>query len=92
MGSPTCFAIGCRALILDTEIFCRRHLLIVESDLRRVLERTYSPGKRRQSARFQAALSWAQGEILYFQLHGHVVPQASSFEFDDEGGVDDAKV
>ena len=83
MKQCTCNAIGCRAAILDAEIFCRRHLSMVESDTRRVLAKHFRLN-RRQSAIFDDALRRAQSEILYFQTNGHPVPKDRPFMWDDD--------
>jgi hypothetical protein len=78
--APTCQAVGCRALILRSEVFCSRHLRMVQSDTRRVLERTFRPG-RKSSKVFAVNLARAIDEILYFQMEGHRVPRLESFEW-----------
>lgn len=84
MRRGQCEAIGCRAAILETEVFCRRHLLMLESDTRRVLGKTFRPGVRRQSARYLDVLALAQREILFFTTNGHHMPKDRAFEWDDE--------
>jgi len=87
MKHRTCNAIGCRAAILDTEVFCYRHLVMVESDVKRVLGRTFRPGMKHQSAVFSDTLERARREILYFVTNGHAVPRDRPFMWDeDEGG------
>jgi len=76
----TCRAVGCRARILKTEIFCARHLAMCQSDVRRVLERKFRPG-RKQSHVFDVNLKLAVKEILYYQTEGHHVPRDVEFEF-----------
>jgi hypothetical protein len=80
-----CNAIGCRAAILDVECFCSRHLAMVESDTRRVFERSFRPCRLLQSKVFVVSLERAQREILYFVTEGHRIPRARAFEFDDDG-------
>lgn len=81
---PICCAIGCRAALLETELFCVRHLHMVESDTRRVLARTFRPAKKHQSAVFVETLSRARREVLCFQTNGHPVPKDRPFEWDDD--------
>lgn len=83
MTRGRCHAIGCRASILPTEIFCTRHLLMVESDTRTVLGRTFRPLQQHQSATFLAVLDRAVHEVLYFTTSGHPVPRDRPFEWDD---------
>ncbi len=77
-----CHAIGCRAEISAIDVFCTKHFLMVETDTRRVLAATFSPG-RRPSPRFQAALSFAQREVLAYQTDGQSVRPPADFEFED---------
>lgn len=78
-----CEAIGCRAVILDTEVFCRRHFVMLNSDTQRVIGKTFRPRARRHSAVFVAALEFAQKEILFYQTNGHRLPVDRPFEWDD---------
>jgi hypothetical protein len=77
-----CHAIGCRALILPTQVFCEKHLAMLESDTRRVLDATFRPGKP-TSKKFDVALAFAMNEILFFQTNGHRLPVNRDFEWDD---------
>lgn len=85
MTRGQCQAIGCRAAILDRELFCGRHAGMVESDTRRALDRTWRPANRRQSETFAVLLETAQREILYFQMNGHHTPRDRPFEWDEVG-------
>lgn len=91
MSRHTCEAVGCSAAILPTELFCGRHLQMLESDLRRILERKYRPKARHQTQIFTLTLEKARHEILYRQTTGHPVPRDRPFEWDDptEGGNGD---
>jgi len=77
---PRCHAIGCLALTLDTELFCERHVVMVESDTRRILARTFRPNKR-PSKILEDMLALAQREILAFQHNGHKSPREQPFEW-----------
>ncbi len=81
MKQHTCNAIGCRALILPRELFCSRHLPLLQSDVRRVLERTYRPDARRQSQVFESTMETARREILYAVTEGHRAPRDAAFEW-----------
>ena len=74
-----CEAVGCRAGILPTELFCQRHVVMVETDTRRILERTFGPG-RRASAVLEKALETARAEILFVQTNGYRMPREQVFE------------
>lgn len=84
MRHGECNAIGCRALIISTEVLCARHVVMVESDTLRVLRKTYRPGQKYQSQVFRDTLDAARREILYYQTNGHKVPQDRPFEWDDD--------
>lgn len=60
---------------------------MVESDAKRVLGRTFRPGKKHQSAVFIDTLELARREILYFQTNGHHVPRDRPFMWDDDETV-----
>ena len=83
MKRATCNAIGCHAQILDTELFCARHVRMVESDTLRVLGRTFRPRAKYQSNVFRETLERARREILYFQTEGHAMPRDRAFEWDE---------
>lgn len=75
-----CAAIGCREKVLLTAVFCPRHLAMLQSDVRTVLERTYRAfGK--PSKVFTVTLERAQQEILYAQTVGHRTPRDAEFEW-----------
>jgi len=57
---------------------------MLQSDIQRVIARTFRPG-RRPSARFLRALVIAQQEILFHVTNGHRMPRAQRFDFDDDG-------
>src|SRR5262245_22363695 len=80
MRQHACNAVGCRALVLPTELFCRRHDAMLQSDLRALLARTYRPSMK-PSKVFQEHLALAVKEILYAQTEGHRAPRAGSFEW-----------
>lgn len=84
MRRGACEAIGCRASVLESELFCARCLHMVESDARRALGRLWRPGQKHQSATFHVVLETARREILYFQTNGHPVPRDRPFEWDDD--------
>lgn len=84
MSRPTCEAIGCRAAILDTEVFCVKHWHMLESDTKRTIAKTFRAGGKRQSAAYMASLAFAQSEILFFQTNGHRMPKDSSFEWAED--------
>lgn len=83
MRVAACNAIACRAAILPTELFCAKHLPMLESDTRRVLARTFRPG-RPQSATFRQTLETARQEILNYAIRGGHVPRNRPFEWDEE--------
>jgi len=76
----TCNAIGCRALVLPQEIFCRRHDAMLQSDIRTLLGRRFRPF-RRQSQVFNDTLEIARKEILDCQMTGHKTPRPAEFEW-----------
>jgi hypothetical protein len=78
-----CEAIGCRARILRSEIFCARHDRMLQSDVRTILLRQFRPDARRQSLVFHRTLERARAEILYVQTEGHPPPRAQAFMWDD---------
>lgn len=80
MKQQTCNAVGCRALILPTDIFCQRHEDMLQSDIRAILHRQYRPG-RKQTELFDINLAVARDEILYAQMEGHRAPRATEFEW-----------
>jgi hypothetical protein len=82
MRAQTCSAIGCQALVLSDQVFRARHLAMVKSDVRRLLERTFRPGKK-PSARFKSALEHARREILFMATNSHHTPKDRPFEWDD---------
>lgn len=75
-----CNAIGCRARVLPSELFCERHDRMLQSDIRTILLRQARPGPR-QTLVFQATLDRAREEILYAQHAGHRVPREQDFEW-----------
>jgi hypothetical protein len=79
-----CEAIGCRARILTTQIFCERHDRMLQSDVRTILLRQFRPGKHTQSFVFARTLERAREEILYVQTEGHQPPRPQVFMWDDE--------
>lgn len=83
MQRTACNAIGCRAAILPSEVFCARHLLMVESDTRRVLRHTLRPRQRHQSDLCLVIVETALREILLWQTCGYKVPRDQPFEWDD---------
>lgn len=87
MKRRECNAVGCRASILDTEVFCSRCLAMVEGDTRRVLGRTFRPRIKHQSNVFRETLARALQEILYFKTEGHAMPRDRQFQWDDEPTV-----
>jgi hypothetical protein len=78
-----CEAIGCRAAIQPTEVFCRKHFVMLESDTQRALGRTFKPDAKRHSATFLVILEGAQREILFYVTNGHRLPRDRQFEWDD---------
>jgi len=76
-----CRAVACRALVLPTELFCERCRALLQSDVRRILERTWRPGAKRQSQIFEQTLERALGEILYAKTEGHRAPRDAEFEW-----------
>jgi hypothetical protein len=80
MPAPHCAAIGCRARILPTELFCQRHLTMLQSDIRTLVLRTFRPGQTPTKV-FTRHLERAQLEILYAQTEGHRVPRPAEFEW-----------
>lgn len=83
MRAGACNAIGCRAAILPTQCFCERHINMLPTDVCRLVERSFRPGKK-HSERFKRALEHARREILVFVTHGHHVPRDRPFEWDDD--------
>ena len=83
MKRGECAYAPCRAQILTTELFCRKHLAMLESDTVRVLGKTYRPGAFRQSARFDVVFQQALKELLFFVTNGHRMLRAAAFEWDD---------
>lgn len=83
MRAAECQAVGCRASILPTQCLCERHLHQLPSDVRRLLEKSFRPG-RKPSERFHMALEHARRELLYVATKGHNVPRDRPFEWDDE--------
>lgn len=81
MKAGHCRAIGCRAAILPTELFCERCAALLHSDVARILARQYRPGKPHQSQVFNMTLARAVDEVLYAKTIGHRVPRAQEFEF-----------
>lgn len=81
MKHQTCNAIGCRALILPTFVFCARHSAILQSDILTLVGRAYRPNAHRQSSVFDVHLARARDEILYAQMAGHRAPRDGEFEF-----------
>lgn len=84
MKHERCNAIGCNATTRRDEVFCPKHLVMVESDTRTVLGRTFRPSRWNQSATFEETLDRARREVLYFQTEGHHVPRDRPFMWDDE--------
>lgn len=80
MRHQQCNAVGCRALILPTAVFCERHDRLLQSDVRTILGRQFRPG-RKQSAVFNVTLERARSEILYAQTEGHKVPREADFDW-----------
>lgn len=79
-----CNAISCFAKIPPEHVFCEKHLPMVESDTRRVLGKTFRPGRIHQTYVFKETLERARSEILYFVTEGHRTPRDRPFEWDDE--------
>lgn len=79
-----CHAIGCRAAILPSELFCERHQRMCQSDVARVLAKKFRPGKPLSKV-CAKVLALAVKEILYFQTEGHHIPRDAAFQFDDDG-------
>jgi hypothetical protein len=75
---PVCWAIGYRASILPTQVFCERHTNMLQSDTRKLIGKTFRPG-RVQSDVFGVHLKRALNEILYYQTEGYRVPQQEDF-------------
>lgn len=82
MHQSECDAIGCRASVPTSQIYCARHLAMVEPDTRRVLERTFKPG-RYPSKVFTVTLERSRQEILFYQTNGHRMPREANFEWTD---------
>ena len=80
---PMCHAIGCRAVVQKTEVFCLPHQVMLPSDNRHRIERTFRPGKR-QSLAFEDALDRARLAIAYFIRNGHKEPRDEPFKWDDD--------
>jgi len=83
MRRAFCNAIGCHAATLDTEAFCQRHWVMLESDTQKVIGRTFRPGKP-PTASFNRALEFARREILFLQTNGHRIPRDRDFQWDDD--------
>lgn len=79
-AEPQCRAVGCRARVLRSELFCGRHDRMLQSDLKTILYRQFRPGQT-PSKVFTVSLERAIQEILYAQTEGHMVPRAASFEW-----------
>jgi hypothetical protein len=89
MRQPPCNAIGCRDRVPHPALFCARHLAMLQTDIQRILGKTYRPEARRQSRIFTITLETAQREILFCQTNGYRMPRNREFEWDDatEGGA-----
>jgi hypothetical protein len=55
---------------------------MLQSDLRRILERHYRE-QQRQTKVFQRAMDQAREEILYAAMNGHLMPRPANFEWDE---------
>lgn len=83
MKAGECRSVGCGAAILPTQCFCEKHMNMLPTDVRRLIERSFrSSGK--PSARFLSALEHARREIMTYVLTGHRVPRDTDFEWDDD--------
>jgi len=80
MREHNCAAIGCRAVILPTELFCEQHDRMLQSDIRTILGRHYRPGRRHTKV-CERALEQAQQEILFAQVAGYRLPREADFEW-----------
>lgn len=80
MAPGDCYAIGCRARVLPTIVFCEKHAAMVQSDTLKVLDRTFK-GRRKPSQVFEVALAIAQQEIVFCQTYGYRMPAQSGFEW-----------
>lgn len=81
MKHHTCNAVLCRAAILSRELFCERHLALVESDVLRILQSSYRPSARQQSDVFNVTMERAREEILNVQTQGRRARAVAEWEW-----------
>jgi hypothetical protein len=80
MSDLRCRALGCNNSISATEVFCQACMRLLETDTRRVLERTYKPG-RRSSKAFERTFERALDELLDARGGGRRAPSPQNFEW-----------
>lgn len=84
-----CVRTGCGAAttrLTAQEMFCHRHWTLVPSDIQRILERKYRPGKlhaKHWTKPFTRAIDQAIAEVLQIECSGHRIPKATDFMFDE---------
>ena len=77
-------AVGCNARISETELFCAKHVAMIESDTRRLLAKHWRPDKKHQTSAFEAHRARALEEILWVITYGRGMPKDQSFMWTDE--------
>jgi hypothetical protein len=88
MSAQYCRAIGCRAALLDSELFCDRHWRMVPSDVQRLVLAARNPGREKAGRLTKRCEHWvlrAVDEILWVQTQGHRRPLDTRVEFTEEG-------
>jgi hypothetical protein len=83
MSRGNCHAVGCSVWGLNGKAFCDRHWAMLESDLQRIIARTFKPHAKKPSERFLVALKQSQREILFYQTNGYRIPRDQPFRWDD---------
>lgn len=78
-----CRAIGCRAQLLPWGLFCDRHWYLIESDVRRLIEKHHR-NRRRPSKICQAFIDQAVAELLELQTTGQRRPRDQAFMWSDD--------
>lgn len=82
MSRPCCEAIGCSTGVFPDALFCAKHVVMIESDSRKLVAKLWRPGKPK-SAALERALVFARAEILYMQINGERMPRSASFEWSE---------
>lgn len=82
MARPCCEAIGCSTGIFRDDLFCTKHVVMIEGDTRKLVAKLWRPGKPK-SAALERALVFARAEILFFVTNGHRMPQSQNFQWSD---------